>query len=300
MKIAELDIESVSAKLAGGGLYVKLGPYSIRIQSDFKSIADNLFSLYRDYDFADCDELVDFHVQVSRPVGVRHFARQQAWFYVDGRAPFFPLPAAHATPLLEWGLNWCVATRSHHLLMLHSAVTAREGKALLCPAWPGHGKSTLCAALVHSGWRLLSDEFGLVQPDDGQLVPLPRLIALKNESINVIRQFSSDAVIGPSFEGTRKGTVAHVKPPLDSIERSEEPAEPRWFVFPKWVKDAAVELKPMAKSQAFLMVATNSFNYDVLGGLGFRLVREMVERCDCYSLIYSDLEQALAQLDQLE
>ena len=69
----------------------------------------------------------------------------------DGRKPFWPLPAAHMLPALEWGINWCIATRSNHLLMLHSAVVERGGAAILFPAWSGHGKSTLCTALVHFG-----------------------------------------------------------------------------------------------------------------------------------------------------
>ena len=55
----------------------------------------------------------------------------------------------------------------------------------------------------------------------------------------------------------------------------------------------------MAKSQAFLMVATNAFNYEVLDETAFRLVADMVRTCDCYSLIYSDLDEAIAALDEL-
>lgn len=47
------------------------------------------------------------------------------------------------------------------------------------------------------------------------------------------------------------------------------------------------------------MVATNAFNYDVLDATAFRLVTEMVRRCDAYSLIYSNLEEAVSVLNQL-
>ncbi len=47
------------------------------------------------------------------------------------------------------------------------------------------------------------------------------------------------------------------------------------------------------------MVATNSFNYEVLDEIAFRLVTEMVRHCDCYSLVYSDLDEAMATLDAL-
>jgi HprK-related kinase A len=247
----------------------------------------------------DAEDFSDFHVQIARPRGLRRWVRPQARFIVDGRSPFAPYTAAHAFPALEWGINWCIATRAHYLLMLHAAVVERNGLAMLFPAWPGHGKSTLCAALIHSGWRLLSDEFGLVRPQDGTLLPLPRLIPLKNESIDVIRRFRPEAVLGPAFYGTRKGTVAHVRPPVDSISRAQEAARPRWLVFPRWIADAPFTLEPMPKSQAFLMVATNAFNYEILDETGFRLVTDMVRACDSYSLRYSDLDEAVASLDTL-
>ncbi len=139
----------------------------------------------------------------------------------------------------------------------------------------------------------------MVRPEDGLLLPMPRLIPLKNESIEVIREFRPEAIIGPSFLGTRKGTVAHVRPPEDSIRRAQEPARPRWFVFPRWVANAPLTLEPIPKSQAFLMVATNAFNYDVLDETAFRLVGEMVNSCDSYSLIYSNLDEAVNALDEL-
>jgi HprK-related kinase A len=245
------------------------------------------------------EAIADFNVQIARPRSVRRWLRPQSCFSVDGRSPFAPYPEEHAFPALEWGINWCVATRAHHLLMLHSAVVERAGRAMLFPAWPGHGKSTLCTALIHSGWRLLSDEFGLVRPEDGLLLPMPRLIPLKNESIAVIRQFRPDAMIGPSFTGTRKGTVAHVRPPDDNINRWQEPARPRWLIFPRWVADAPLRLEPISKSNAFLMVATNSFNYEVLDETSFRLVSDMVRSCDCLSLVYSNLDDAVSALDTL-
>jgi HprK-related kinase A len=297
--VGELSHREVRSRLTGNGLGVRFGPFLVRIRSDFRSLVPLLQHLYDAHPIAPSDAVTDFHVQVVASGGLRRWSRRQAWFFVDGRPPFWPLPAKHALAILEWGINWCIASRSHHLLLLHSAVVERDGWAILLPAWPGHGKSTLCAALIHAGWRLLSDEFGLVRPEDGVLVPLPRLIPLKNESIDVIRCFSPEAVMGPCLYGTRKGTVAHVRPPLESIRRADEPAQPGWLVFPRWIADAPLRLEPMAKAQSFLMVATNAFNYEILGETAFRLVADMVRTCDCYSLVYSDLDEAVATLARL-
>jgi len=299
MIVGDLSRREFGSRLAEHGLALQFGPFNVRIRSNLASFALLAHQLYGPYPLHDLGAISDFHVQISAPRGLRRWVRRQAHFGIDGQFPFAPYTVDHAFPALEWGINWCVATRAHHLLLLHSAGIERNGQAILFPASPGHGKSTLCTALIHSGWRLLSDEFGLVRPEDGLLLPLPRLIPLKNESIEVIRKFRPEAVIGPSFLKTRKGTVAHVQPPIDSIKRAQEPARPRWIVFPRWVAGAPLALEPLPKSQAFLMVATNAFNYEVLDETAFRLVTEMVRSCDAYSLIYSDLDEAVNALDAL-
>lgn len=301
MIVGDLSRREFEHGLASSGLGIQFGPFKLRIRSDLKTFAAIAHQLYEPYPLleAQAEAITDFHVQISSPRGLRRWVRQQACFALDGHFPFSPYTVEHAFPAMEWGINWCIATRSHHLLMLHSAVVERNGCAMLFPASPGDGKSTLCTALVHSGWRLLSDEFGLVRPEDGALLPLPRLIPLKNESIDVIGRFRPQAIIGPSFLGTRKGTVAHVRPPADSIRRAQETARPRWFVFPRWIANAPLTLEPMAKDQAFLMVATNAFNYETLDEIAFRLVTEMVRSCDCFSLSYSDLDEAVAALGEL-
>jgi HprK-related kinase A len=299
MLVRDVGQQELLNRLAGNGLFVRFGPFNIRIRSDVSDFAPVAHALYRPYPLLPEESLVDFHVAVARRKGLRRWVHRQVVFSVDGRRTFAPYALSHAFPALEWGLNWCIATRAHHLLMLHCAVVERDGQAILFPAWPGHGKSTLCTALAFSGWRLLSDEFGLVRPQDGMMLPIPRLIPLKNESIGVIARFRPKAVMGPSFFGTRKGTVAHVIPPEESIRRGEEPAKPRWLIFPRWVAGAPLALEPIPKSQAFLMVATNAFNYEVLDETAFRLVTEMVKVCDCYSLLYSDINQAVTAIGAL-
>ena len=47
------------------------------------------------------------------------------------------------------------------------------------------------------------------------------------------------------------------------------------------------------------MVATNAFNYEVLDATAYRLVTDMVNSCDCYSLVYSNLDEAVSAFDEL-
>ena len=199
----------------------------------------------------------------------------------------------------EWGINWCIAMQAHQYLMLHSAVLERHGKALILPALPGSGKSTLCAALVLRGWRLLSDEFGLYHPEKREFIPVPRPMPLKNQSIEVIQRFDQNVPLGPLFRATPKGDVRHVQVPEESVRRQHEAVAPGWVVFPQFKKDATTRLYDFAKGRAFLKLAGNSFNYKLQGERGFRAVTDLVRNCATQYLEFDSLEHATAELEGL-
>lgn len=298
MRLGELSQSSLRERLADNALVLRTGPFSIRIHSPMIEVASGLLRLYPDFPLDEGD-LQDFHIRVGPPSGTRRWLRPQINFWLDGHAPFKPLPANHAFALLEWGMNWCVAGHAHHYLMLHAAVLERNGRAVVLPGDPGAGKSTLTAALMLSGWRLLSDEIALVDRDDGLLVGLGRPVSLKNASIDVIRHAFPDAVIGAPAHDTHKGTVAHLRPSLDSVARVREKARAAWIVFPRWRAASAPRLTPHSRADAFLHTASHAFNYSLLGGLGFELNAALVDACSCHDFEYSQLDDALRVFSDL-
>lgn len=245
------------------------------------------------------ERFADFHVAILRPGGLRRWLRPQVVFRFDGRPPFHPLPGDQAFPILEWGLNWCVSAHCHQHLIVHAAVVERGGRALLLPAPPGSGKSTLCAALVHRGWRLLSDELALFDPASGTLVPLARPVSLKNASIEVIRGFAPRAVLGETVHDTLKGSIAHMRPPADAVGRALEPARPRWIVMPRWVAGEKAALEPLPRGRAFMQIADSAFNYHLHGRDGFALLTDAVQACDCYEFVYGELDEAMRVFERL-
>lgn len=277
---------------------MQTGPFSVRIESSIASVAESLAQLYADFELAEA-AFSDFHVSVKRAGGLRRWLAPQVNFFVDGFRPFKPLPLDQAYPMLEWGLNWCVSSHANHFLIIHAAVVEKNGFAAILPAPPGSGKSTLCAGLVLSGWRLLSDELTLIDPRTGLIHPLARPISLKNQSIPVIREFSGDAFLNRPSHDTAKGTVSHLRPPEESVHRQQEPAQPGWVIFPKWQADAAARLTPRSQAQTFIYLAQNAFNYSELGEKGFRAGTEMIRQCDCYDFTYHALPDAIRMFDAL-
>ena len=299
MRIGEVSQGALFERLADHGIVLNLGAASIRIRSDSPGLSRALGTVYAQFPVEEQSAFCHVNASIRRVSGVRRFVHPQVEFEVDGQRPFEPFPADTHLPLLEWGVNWTLAERLNHYLLLHSGVVEKAGVGVILPAIPGSGKSTLTAALMLSGYRLLSDEFGAVHATAGMLIPMLKGTALKNESIDVIRTAFPGAHLGPSFPKTRKGTVAHLAPDPLSVAHRHDPAQPGLVLFPLYQAGSETLLEPMGKSQAFSKLVVNSFNYEVLGPVGFAAACGIVDSSECYRLTYSQLPSAIQAIDNL-
>lgn len=296
MILSELTQNDLRARLASG-LTLRIAPVAVRVHSSIASVAAGLAAHYGAHDVLDDEAFADFHIGLHRPPGLRHFFRPQVDFLFDAEKPFKPLPLNQAYPFFEWGLNWCMANSYHRFVVMHAAVVERKGFAVVLPAPPGSGKSTLCAALVCNGWRLFSDELALCAPGSTALVPMPRPICLKNESIDIIAGHFG-ARIGKRISDTRKGDIAYLPQPASATHGADRIAEPRWIIFPKYVTGSPLAVTPVSKPETVVQLAEQCFNYPVLGGEAFDTVCAMVDQSECLSLSYSRFDDVLAWFDR--
>ena len=296
--LAAAEPEALLRALLGSGLWLDVGALTLQLRSEVPSLVPQLQRAYGSFPFVDAADWADVHVQIERVRGLRRWMRPQITLRSDGRQPFEPFGAGTALPLFEWGCNWMIGQRLNDLLLLHAGLVERDGLALLLPATPGSGKSTLSAALSLRGWRLLSDEFGAYDPLSEAFRPLLKPVALKNESIEVIRRFAPGAIFGPEFPKTRKGTVAHLAALPDAVARRHETARPGAVVLPRWVAGSATQWRPVASHMLFSALAFNAFNYTLLGAVGFQDVTRLARQCPAWELVYSDLDDALATIDR--
>ncbi|MBA6412718.1 HprK-related kinase A [Parahaliea sp. F7430] len=296
--LASLDDTELSRYLEGSGLRFCVGPYTYALRSPLPIIRYGLARLYADHPLAANDGFADFHLSF-RANGLLDFLRGHIHFQVDEQSPFAAIPKAQAYAFLEWGMNWCVSVTLHEYLKLHAAVVAKNGVAVVLPGLPGAGKSTLSAALALRGWRLLSDEHAMLEPGSNKLVPLPRPVSLKNDSIELIQAFEPSAIMGPVSEDTHKGSVAHLKADLasDSHDLARLPA--RFLVFPRYQAGAKLRLSPKGRAESFMFAAHHSFNYSLLGESGFDSMSRFIDNLECFDLHYGSIDQAHSAMESL-
>lgn len=291
-----------------GTLKFKVGPLVARIGTTYPLLQRDFLDIYEGYPLAEPDEFVHFNLKVDPVSLARRWFRPKV--IADGgfiASPFVPLPGNLAVLALEMGLNWQVGTRSDQFLIFHSGVVARDprpgedqpSRAVLMAGESGAGKSTLTAGLAYNGWRLFSDEFGLLDTDDLQVYPYPRPISLKNESINVMIERLGEEVFSRPFLDTPKGTIRYLKAPMDSLRDGHRPARLDLIAFPTYSEGSPGQIVEFEGAEAFAMLRGACVNSDRVGRAAFDAFSNLTERCKVYGLRYGSLDTAMSMVDEL-
>jgi HprK-related kinase A len=294
-----LDRGASGDRRLGRGTVVGIGGFSIaiRLEAAQPDLERPIEDLYGNYPRLSPDALPDVTIAL-RPHG-RAPARSAVRVFANGLAPYEAVPRGWMLPAMEATINWFVWGHVARVLLLHAAVVARDGRALILSGPSGAGKSTLCTALVARGFRFLTDEIAMVRPHDGQLDPHPRPISLKNAAIDMMAKVLPDAYLSERFDDPARGVTAFMRPPARSIAAAGEAAVPAVVVFPAYRPEAAFELKPVERAQAFSRLIQSSANYLTLLETGFETLANLAEACDHYTLDYRSLDDAVGALESL-
>jgi HprK-related kinase A len=276
---------------------LRIGPIGFRIGCDWRAPIDEIEHLYRDYPQPD-DGIPDFNVHLFAARPWRRVFRPSVHIGGDFVIPdAAPLPLSMGLLAAEMGMNLQMALGQRRYLLLHASAAERDGKALLMSGISGAGKSTLAALLMARGWRLMGDEFALVDPATGLVHGFPRLVSLKNEALPVVAAALPDARFGAVMEGTPKGTLRHLVPDARAIAAMTEPATPVLLIFPRFGFEPAE--RQMMPSETFVRLTQASTNYTNLAERGFDALTRLVQTVPSHAIDYPDTDTAIAQVEQI-
>ena len=276
---------------------VRIGPAGFRIGSDWRAPIEQLRGLYRDYP-TPFDDIPDFTVRLFAARPWRRYLRPSVMIGGDHVLPdAAPLPLAQALLAAEMGMNLQMALGQRRYLLLHASAVERDGRALLMTGESGAGKSTLAAMLSARGWRLMGDEFALIDPATGSVHAFPRLVSLKNAAIDVVQQAMPNARFGPLMAATPKGDIRHMVPDARAIAAMDVTARPALILFPRY--GFAAGTRPVGLSEVFVRLTQASTNYVFLGERGFDALTGLVRQTPAMAIDYPDTEAAVTQVERL-
>ncbi|GLV21607.1 HPr kinase [Sphingobium sp. TomMM35A] len=278
-------------------LSLTIGPASFRIGSAWRQPLHQLAELYAGYPQSS-GETADFTVRLEPTALLRKWFRPSIFITGDhGLADAAPMSLNHGLLAAEMGMNLQMALGWRRHLLLHASSVEKGGRALVMTGESGSGKSTLAAQLGERGWRLMGDEFALLDFVTGELLPFPRLVSLKNGAIDVIAAEVSADRMGPLLGNTAKGDIRHLVPRADAVARMREGARPALLLFPRF--GHAVDVRPVGQGEVFMRLTQASTNYVALGEAGFGALTRFVKHVPARAIDFPSGEDAIAMVERL-
>lgn len=299
-----LSEQQLDSRLTADGAQLEIGPFTVNVGLNFKNIRDEFIKIYKDYPYYDDEVIVDNYIRIYGRNFYRTYIKPQAHVDVGMHSDFIPLPARMGMVSLEMGLNWQVASACKQYLMFHAGVAAKDGVGLIMPAASGSGKSTLAAGLSYRGWQLHSDEFGLLDLETGKLVPYPRAVSLKNQSIKVMKDWVAGVSDDPlshftqEYDGTPKGTICYLRPPQNSIKQMHKRTKPNVVILPIFDASAKPEIRPITKTMAFFRTVMSSANYGDIGVDAFNAISKIINNSAVCEIVYPTLADAVNLVEE--
>ena len=276
---------------------LKIGPATFRIGSAWPQPIAQLAQLYAAYPDVS-GAIADFTVRLQPTSLVRRWLRPSIFITGDhGLADAAPMSLGHGLLAAEMGMNLQMALGWRRHLLLHASSVEKDGRALVMTGESGSGKSTLAALLGERGWRLMGDEFALLDLDSGMILPFPRLVSLKNQAIDVVTAAVGQERMGPLLRATAKGDIRHMVPRADAVHRMGEGAMPALLLFPRF--GHAADVRPLGLGEIFMRLTQASTNYVALGEQGFTALTRFVTQVPARAIDFPSGEAAFDMVDRL-
>jgi len=182
-----------------------------------------------------------------------------------------------------------------YLIALHAASVEKNGKVIIMPAVAESGKTTLTATLLRHGFKLFSDESTSLD-HDGYVHPLPFCMNIKEGSWSVLAE-TYPQLSKRDTHSRFDGQNIRFLPP-ENVHKGRQKAS--HIIFPKYTPGAKTSLTPISAKEALLKI--NEASYQVQDNMDadkFELILENLISLPKYTLVYSDLDEAISTVDRL-
>ena len=175
---------------------------------------------------------------------------------------------------------------------IHAGVVSAGGRCILLPAAAGSGKSSLTAALIHSGFGYFSDEIALIDRTTFRVPPMPLALCIKSTGWDVMTRYYPALESLPIHVRNDRKRLRYAPPPAAAL--GQVPLPVSHIIFPQYKSDAPTELKSVTRSAALSRLMEQCLA--VRDQLNQKNVAELVRwiaEINCYALTFSSLDEAV-------
>ncbi len=182
-----------------------------------------------------------------------------------------------------------------YLISMHAGSVEKNGNVIIMPAVAESGKTTLTATLIHHGFHLFSDEVTALDYK-GYVHPLPFCMNIKEGSWKVLSPMYP-SLDNSDIHSRYDGQNIRFLPPLNMHTGKQKASH---MIFPKYTPNAKTKLMEITAKEALSKV--KEAGYQVQENMNknkFELILTHLVSLPKYTLVYSNLDEAIAVIDTL-
>lgn len=199
----------------------------------------------------------------------------------DGRPVAEPVRGSDLFVTLAADINRRAIASRPDRLVLHAGAVSVGGRAIILPGRSGAGKTTLTAALMAVGCDYLTDEAVSIDLETSEVEPYAKPLSLDEAACEALGldagQWSARGVVPPSYLRRSSPAVS---------------ARAAVIVFPQFEPTAKASMQPLARAEALVELANNSFNFVDHGGRWLGEMARIVETCSCWRFVSGNPREA--------
>jgi hypothetical protein len=177
---------------------------------------------------------------------------------------------------------------------LHAAALARDGTGILIPGSQHCGKTTLSLELIKRGFALLSDDLAIIDRKTLAVMPFPRALNIRENTLPLISDFEDRLVSRREFK------IADEKRWfLDLKEFSGSSFIPQSIIFPQLTPTETPCLEPFSKTRALLELLRQAM-VPYLPGLpqpddasNFEVASRLVQQASTHTLKVGEIRETI-------
>jgi len=267
---------------------------TVRFTFGDHSLEQFIFPLFSHLQDPRNSENCDLHLEV--------FKHQGKVYLISNQEKGFEWSTAQAYRL-KGSLALTIINLIHHtseetwMGVIHASSVSLGNRAVMFPARPGGGKSTLAALLMAHGCGLISDDFTPVAMESQYIYPFPGAISLKQGSIPLLESYFPGLKGLPNAPNLSKGKkVSFLAPSLPQNDKVEGyPVSA--IVFVQYQKKEECELERIGNLDALNDFLNESWLADRP-----RAAEQFMDwylETPCYRLHYGNHQKAVESIQKL-
>lgn len=188
------------------------------------------------------------------------------------------------------------AINGEYAVMSHAGGVERNGVGFVFPAHMESGKTTLTAGLVRAGFGYLTDEAVAFDWDSGVIEPFPKPLSIDEGAQFLFPELQPRAAPGDASpaEGQWQVPAAAIRP--DALGH---PCTARFVIFPRYEDGAVTRLTPVARAEALVELARNTFEFNERPRQALDVLAEIVRGAECYRIAVGSHSEACELIGSL-